>query len=102
MQGKSLLEFKYLGQKHSIRASEHALERAEERGIAINVILSEVIALPVADMQKYKENNKECIIIDDNRDIAVVVGFKGNKINIITVIDKADVWIKEGTAIKKI
>ena len=99
---KSILTFTLEGNTHSVRLSDHALKRMQQRNIHQNVVLSEIVALPVQELKQYKEQNIDIAIIDDNKDIAVIVSFDHNKIEIITVIDKSDIWVKSGTQIKRI
>lgn len=87
------------GQEISIRASEHSLERMNQRGISEFVIAGNIIALGDR-LTEIRNTNEEGIIIDQENKIAVVFGFKAGAPNtcfIITCIAKTHVFIKTGT-----
>jgi len=99
---KSIAQLKIENQDYSIRATIHAQERMEERNIDKHQAVSIILALGEKRITDLQKENEEAIIIDRERDAAIVIGFKGNKIQIITVIDKANVFIKEGTRVEQI
>ena len=87
------------GNTFSIRASVHALERMSERKIDEYVVTGNVLALG-KKLVELKEANTEVIIIDEETNSSVVIGFKKNTIKVITVIDKSNVFVKTGTHIE--
>lgn len=96
---KRIATIKIEGQEISIRASEHCIQRMQQRGISEYVIAGNIIALGdrLAEIQN---TNEEGIIIDQEHKMAVVFGFKPGAPNtcfIITCINKSNVFIKTGT-----
>lgn len=98
---KELLSFTIDNKTHSVRISGHALERAEQRGITKNIILSEIVALPIDEFTVYTSEQQDVAIIDEQQDIAIILDFRTELVNVITVINKSDIWVKEGTQIKR-
>ncbi len=102
MAGKALATVQIEGTTYSIRATEHALERMEQRDVDGYVVTGNILALGPERLQKLQEANEEAIIIDKQKDVSVVIGFKGNRIQVVTVIDKANCFVKDGTSIQTI
>ena len=99
---RSLAQIQIEGQSWSVRASGHAIDRMAQRGVDAFAVTGTVIALGPERLQELKEQEAESIIIDQVRDIAVVIGFKGNRIMVVTVIDKSNVFVKSNTTIERI
>jgi len=100
--GKAIAELKINGKQYSVRATAHAMERMEERGVDEYVVAGNVMALGKDRLTELQEEQAEAIVIDDEKNVAVVIGFKGNRIMVITVIDKAKVFVKKGTVIERL
>ena len=100
--GKAIITFTKDFNTYSVRCSEHGFERMEQRQVDENNIISAVFALGLDELKKARKEKKDIAVIDEKNDFAVIVGMKKNTINIITVIAKSDIYLKEGTAVKKI
>lgn len=99
---KSIAQLKINGETYSIRATSHALKRMEERDIDEYIVSGNIIALGKERLISLQSKNKDIIVIDENKNVAIVIGFDNNKIFIITVINKANVFVKDNTIIEKL
>ena len=87
---------------YKITASHHAVERMEQRNVDAYVVASSVLALGPDRIDALHAQNEEAMIIDKTNNVSVVVGMSPNSITIITVINRANVYVKENTAIYNI
>lgn len=87
------------GKAYSIGASNHALSRMNDRGIDKYVVSGTVIALGPTRIAELQENKDDAIIINENNNTSIVMAFDGTDITIITVIDKANIFVKTNTNI---
>jgi len=99
---KQIAKLRIKKQDYSIRATEHSLIRMKQRGVDEYVVSGTVLSLGRSKLLEYQANDRDVAIIDKIKGIAVIVTFKRNTIKIITVIDKKDIWVKDGTTIEKI
>lgn len=99
---KKLMSFNINGRDIDIIASGHAVGRMIERDVNEYVVAGNVIALGPERIQQLQATRDEAIIIDEDKNVSVVVGFSQRRITIITVIDKANVFVKKGTEICKL
>lgn len=94
-----LVELRFADAIYSIRATGHALDRMEERGIDKMVITGNIFALGEIELAALHATQEEAILIDHIRNIAIVVSFLKSTLKVITVVDKANVWNNRGTKI---
>jgi len=99
---KLIAQLKINGISYSIRATAHAMQRMDEREINEYVISGNIMALGKDKITELQSNNDEAIIIDELKNVAIVIGFKGNRIYVITVINKSNVYVKDNTVIERI
>ncbi len=99
---KLLAKLEINGQQYSIRATAHALQRMEQRGIDEFVVTGNVMALGKEKLQALQVQQEEAIIIDEVSNSAVVIGFVKNTVKVITVINKSNVFVKSNTRIEKL
>lgn len=98
-QNRELATIKIDGNYYDIIASHHAMERMVERNVDKYVVAGNVLALGPERISELQKNNDEAIIIDEVNNVSVVVGFGKNRITIITVIAKSNVFVKNNTQI---
>ena len=84
---------------YSVRASAHAIQRMQERKVDSYIVTGNILSLGEERILKLQEKGEEAILIDENTNTSIVFGFKGNRIQVITVIDKANVFVKRGTLV---
>ena len=99
---KSIATITIEKQTWSVRATALALQRMRQRGVDEYVVSGTVLALGKDRLQELQEAEEEAIIIDDEKNVSVVIGFRGNRIMVVTVIDKSNVWVKKQTSIERI
>ncbi len=99
---KQIAQIQMKEAQYSIRATIHCLERMEERNIDEYVIVGNIIALGPETLAEIKEKQEEAIIIDEEKAVSIVFGFKKNTVRIITVIDKGNVFVKKNTRIERL
>ncbi len=99
---KLIAQLKINGISYSIRATAHAMQRMDEREIDEYVVSGNIMALGKDKITELQSNNDEAIIIDELKNVAIVIGFKGNRIYVITVINKSNVYVKDNTVIERI
>jgi len=99
---KQIAKLKIKNQDYSIRATEHSLLRMKQRKVDEFVVSGTVLSLGHQRLLSNQESGKDIAIIDKVKGIAVIATFKRNTIKIITVIDKEDIWVKDGTTIENI
>ena len=102
MTSKSIAIIQIEKQTYSVRATAHALQRMRQRDVDEYVVSGTVLALGKDRLQELQEAEEEAIIIDDEKNVSVVIGFRGNRIMVVTVIDKSNVWVKKQTSIERI
>jgi len=99
---KSIAQIKINGNTYSIRATVHAQQRMKERDIDSHQASGSVLSLGEKKILDLQKREAEAIIIDKDKGTAIVIGFKGNKVQIITAINKSDVFVKEGTVVEEL
>ena len=99
---KQIAKLKIKNQDYSIRATIHSLIRMEQRGIDEYVVSGTILSLGHEKLLAYQNTSKDIAVIDKVKKIAVIATFNKNTIKIITVIDKEDIWVKNGTSIENI
>lgn len=96
-----LAKIKILDKGFRIESTTHALERMEERSIDRDTV-TEVIKELENKVLLYNNTGEEIAIINQEHDIAVIIEVRLNKVVIITVIDRANIHIKDGTLLEEI
>ncbi len=102
MNNKCLAQIKINNKSYSIRATIHAIERMNQRNVDEYVVAGTVLSLGEARILKLQQQEEDAIIIDKEKNIAVVITFQNNTIKIVTVINKSNVFVKSNTTIERI
>lgn len=102
VKGKSLGLLKINGDTYSVRATAHAVVRMKQRNIDSYVVIGTVFSLGKQRLLEYIEAERDLAIINEEKKVAVIIAFKNCKIMVETVIDKADIYVKEGTSIYRL
>lgn len=100
--GKSLATIKIDNEIYSIRTTEHAEERMEQRDIDEYVVTGNILALGRERLLQLQETQEDAIIIDERKKVSIVICFVKNTITIITVIGTENIWNNRGTQIVRI
>ena len=99
---KAIATFTVKKETHSVRATAHALQRMEEREVSPETVLSGILALQMDRVNEYKESEEDVAIIDKRNNCTIIISFQKNTIQIVTVINNSDVWVKDGTQIERL
>lgn len=75
----------------------HAQDRLLERKIDLFQTIGIVLSLGEARINQYNNSGKEVFIMDVEHNFSIVLEIRNNEIHIITVINKSDCYIKQGT-----
>lgn len=94
-------EVKIINNDFRIESTTHARKRMEERKIDKDIVMDVVKGLSYKVLI-YNNSGEEIAIIDQEHDIAVIIEVRLNKVVIITVIDRANIHIKDGTLLEEI
>jgi hypothetical protein len=95
--GHSVNTFTIHNKTYSIRLSDHAEVRLQQRHIDLFQAIGAILSLGEERITSYSGNNKDIFIMDREHNFSVVCNITGYTITIVTCIDNADCWIKEGT-----
>jgi hypothetical protein len=95
--GKSINQFTINGRNFSIRLTDHASIRISQRHLDIFQITGAILSLGQDRIISYQNSNRDILIQDKANKFAVVIAIECSTITIITVIDSADCWSKQGT-----
>ena len=99
---KQIAKLKIKNQDYSVRATIHSLIRMEQYKIDEYVVAGTILSLGHDRLLAYKKSDRDIAVIDKVKKIAVIATFRRNTIKVITIIDKDDIWVKDGTTIEKI
>ena len=94
--GKILKVIDIKNVSYVIKLSQHSIQRIKERNINNNIIINNILSLDIINI---KDCNNHIIIIDRKNNISIVASINKYTITIITVINKSEIFIKEGTEI---
>lgn len=89
-----------------VQASKHAQKRFDQRNIDVDwfVLAADVMSLGKSILSRI---GRDVAVIDKKHDITIIVeiariGKRECEVNIITILDKADCFVKNGTEIHKL
>lgn len=95
--GKAMHTFKIDDKTYSIRLTDHAQLRLDQRKIDLYQTIGSILSLGKSRITAYSGANKDIFIMDKTNNFSIVCNITGYTITIITVIDNADCYIKDGT-----
>jgi len=95
--GHSINQFTLNKRTFSIRLTDHAEIRLNQRHIDLFRVTGAILSLGEERILNYKNSNRDILLQDKANNFAVVFSIDFNTITIITVIDSVDCWSKEGT-----
>lgn len=95
--GKSMHTFTINNKTYSIRLSDHAELRLKQRNIDLFQAIGSILSLGENRITKYSGADRDIFIQDKQHNFSVVCNITARTITIVTVIDNADCYIKNGT-----
>lgn len=84
-----------------IESTTHAMDRVKERSIDISLVTSIILNLG-NKLLDYNDTGDEVAIVDQKNNLAVIIEVREGKAVVITVIDRANIHIKDGTLLEEI
>ncbi|SKA04506.1 DUF4258 domain-containing protein [Selenihalanaerobacter shriftii] len=84
-----------------IESTTHALQRMKERAIESDVVTGIILSLG-DKLLNYNNSGDEIAIVDQENNLAVIIEVRECKAVVITVIDRANIHIKDGTLLEEI
>jgi hypothetical protein len=95
--GKMINNFTLNGKTYSIRLTNHAEQRLQQRNIDLFQVTGSILSLGQKTITDYSGSNRDIFIIDKEHNFSIVCNITHRTITIVTVIDNADCWVKSGT-----
>ena len=95
--GTSINTFTLNNKTYWIRLSQHAEQRLQQRNIDLYQVTGSILSLGEKTITAYSGSNRDIFIMDKVNNFSIVCNITNRTITIITVIDNADCWIKNGT-----
>lgn len=99
---KLLVQLTFEDRLYSMRATAHARERMVTRDVEEYTVIGNIVALGEERLKDLQDTQEEAVIVDERNDVAIVVAFEKNTINIVTVFDGSNIWNNRGTHMIKI
>ncbi|GAB6099146.1 hypothetical protein JCM16358_10250 [Halanaerocella petrolearia] len=96
-----LSEFILEDKNFRVEGTTHALERMEEREVDKELVAALVLSLD-EKLLEYNDTGEEVAIIDQEHDLAIIIEVREFKAVVITVINKSNIHIKDGTQLEEI
>ncbi|MBM7624658.1 DUF4258 domain-containing protein [Sporohalobacter salinus] len=84
-----------------IESTTHAMDRMKERSIDTSLVTNIILSLG-DKLLDYNDTGDEVAIVDQKNNLAVIIEVREGKAVVITVIDRANIHIKEGTLLEEI
>ena len=78
------------GKTYSIRITNHSRERMQERGVDEKDIINTINSINEKRIIRLRENEREIVIINQKKKLAIVIGFEQQKNQIVVVTVFAD------------
>ncbi|KXS42500.1 MULTISPECIES: DUF4258 domain-containing protein [unclassified Candidatus Frackibacter] len=89
------------GRYFRIESTTHALQRMKERDIDSELVNGIILSLG-EKLLEYNDSGDEIAIVDQENNLAVIIEVRECKAVVITVIDRANIHIKDGTLLEEI
>lgn len=89
--------FSINGNNFSIRLSSHAEMRLKQRNIDLFQTVGNILSLGEKRIMEYSHSDRDIMVMDKRNNFSMVFYIDNCTIYIITVIDKVDCYVKEGT-----
>lgn len=100
--GKMISSFTIGNKTYSIRLTAHAKQRLTDRNIDLYQVTGSILSLGENIIEKYSGSNRDIFIMDKANNFSIVCNIENCTIMIVTVIDSADCWVKNGTIAVKL
>ena len=95
--GHMVNSFTLNGKTYSIRLTNHAQIRLQQRNIDLFQTIGSILSLGKKTITAYAGSNRDIFIMDKEHNFSIVCNISACTITIVTVIDSIDCWIRQGT-----
>ena len=85
--------------KFYINSTSHFLEKIKEREISTDLVVKTILDIGKERLADLEKRNIEVMVINQEKELSVIVGMSGNDITIMTAINKKDIIVKEDTLV---
>lgn len=82
-------------ENYRICLTSHAVLRCKQRKIKTQNIINSLRGFGIDNINQYKNNNNDIMLQDKEYNYTLIFNINGNKIIVITVIDKNDTYVKK-------
>lgn len=100
--GKMINSFTIANKTYSIRLTNHAQIRLQQRNIDLYQTIGSILSLGQKTITAYSGTNRDIFIMDKQNNFSIVCNITHRTITIVTVIDTCDCWVKNGTIAVKL
>ena len=100
--GHMIATFTIHNKTYSIRLTNHAQQRLTDRNIDLFQATGSILSLGQKTITAYSGSNRDIFIMDKVNNFSIVCNITGCTITIVTVIDNANCWVKNGTIAVKL
>lgn len=100
--GIMILSFTIQNKTYSIRLTNHAEQRLQERQIDLYQVTGSILSLGQKTITDYSGSNRDIFIMDKQNNFSVVCNITYRTITIVTVIGNSDCWVRNGTIAVKL
>lgn len=88
MRSQLIASFKLNKKDYTVKTTRHASKRIEERGISQEDVKNIVYSLEIEEILRLQKEEKEAMLQVPEKGFSMVLSWLGNKLNIVTIIDK--------------
>ncbi len=100
--GRMISSFTIGDKTYSIRLTNHAKQRLQQRQIDLYQVTGSILSLGEKTIESYSGSDKDIFIMDKENNFSVVCNIVNYTIMIVTVINNSDCWVKSGTIAVKL
>ncbi len=95
--GTALALMEIDGDEYSVRATSHAWSQMEVRRISVSTVVQVINLLGKERLKALQDRGLDVVVVYKALDVAVVFGWDGNKIMVVTVLNSSNVFAKRNT-----
>lgn len=104
---QTIFDFDLDGEKWEIKMTSHAYLRMKKRFNNLDEfeVSGDIVGLGKKRLRKHIKREDDIAIIDKDKGLSIIVSFDESHkkwIKIITLIDKSDIYVKEGTTLEEL
>lgn len=102
MKREKLFTFSHNGKSYQVELSAHAQKRMRERGITEEQVAHNLLSITLDEFNHLSKHSLEAMIMDERKEVNIVISFRKTKIRVITVIKKKNPYAKKNTIVMSV